>query len=55
MDKVIKDTEKEVYTMYDDAYNKKKMGDLSILSRFNDRFIRKIITSICRVYGSIEE
>ena len=50
MDKVIKDTDKEVYKMYDDDTTRKKMGDLSFFKRFYDRFIRKIITSICRVY-----
>ena len=55
MDKVIKDTDKEVYKMYDDAVQEEKDGRLIFFKRFYDRFIRKIITSICRVYGKTEE
>ena len=52
MDKVIKDTDKEVYTMYDEAVQEEKRWATYLFSkRFYDRFIRKIITSICRVYG----
>ena len=50
--KIIKETEKEVYKMYDEAVQEEKRWATYLFSqRFNDRFIRKIITSICRIYG----
>ena len=49
--KIIKETEKEVYKMYDDAVQERNVGQLIYSQRFYDRFIRKTITSICRIHG----
>ena len=51
MDKVIKDTDKEVYRMYDEDSTRRKRWDTYLFSKGSMIGFRKIITSICRVYG----
>ena len=52
MNQVIKDTEQQVYQMFDDAVQEeKRWSNISIFTRKYDWIVRKTVTPVCRTYG----